>query len=968
MLRGTKSTNANHYFARDVSRGDYYIAGDALPPMWFGKGAERLGLSGQVQKEHFDALCNNRNPFTGEQLTLRRIKPSHDRKPTQGYDFTFDVPKSVSVIWARTQDPAILDAVRSSARDTMAEIERGMMTRVRKKGADHDRVTGNLICAEFMHMETRPTGDDLTTDPQIHIHNFVLNATYCENEEVWKAGQFRELIRNMGYYEADFESRLATRLIALGYEIEQTGKKWEIAGVGKELRDKFSRRTQEIEAEAAKRGITDPKEKAELGAKTRQPKGTSHSPEELQALWSSRMTEKEREQIDRIHAKASSKSRGAEQDTAELGKSPEQRLAEGLNALRENRPLSRSQRTPSLEPTEEAQRKERKLADEAIAFSMEHLTERVASPRKLAVIAEATRRTTGQVHPSEILKAFDRAAIITREVNGQILCTTEAIVKQEQWILQYARAARGRCSPFDVYERFKKGDLNRGQQAVIRHLLSCPDQLMLVRGPAGAGKTTLMKAAISAIEITSARVVQTLAPGTQESRGVLRKEGFRNADTVARFLVDEQMQKRVANGTLWVDEAGKMGTRTMARLLETAASLGCRVILAGDHRQHKSVERGHPFRSLIQHAGLKVAGLSEIVRQRGALKTAIEALANGDAKEGLKRLDKLGAIEQASPEEMRSHIVREYEAARRTKEKLLFIAPTHAAIKEITDTIRNYRKQRGELKGERTLRQLVSKQLTVAQRRDAEVYEVGDVIQFSRGTKSYVPRMAGFKAGEQVTVIGRNLAGGIMVRRDGALDRPLPLKHADRFDVYKAGTIDIARGDIIRITRNGNAKGNVGNIVLPPKRMFPSKLRSGATYKVAGINAAGNVVCTNGMALPRNFGFIEYGYADTSNSFQGQNADRSVILVPNHALRPVSSEHVYVAASRAKHTCVFYVEDKEKFKDAVNSKTREPDASEWAELPRRTLLERILEKKRHHAIEQATTLDDLVKEREGFGR
>src|SRR4051794_17076402 len=106
-MQVVQTNNAKSYFAKDVSRGDYLIAGDALPPMWLGKGAEMLGLTAQVDKQHFDALCNNRHPFKSAQLTLRN---SQDR--THGYDFTFDVPKSVSVLWARTQDPAILEAFR----------------------------------------------------------------------------------------------------------------------------------------------------------------------------------------------------------------------------------------------------------------------------------------------------------------------------------------------------------------------------------------------------------------------------------------------------------------------------------------------------------------------------------------------------------------------------------------------------------------------------------------------------------------------------------------------------------------------------------------------------------------------------------------------------------------------------------------------------------------------------------------
>lgn len=46
--------------------------------------AERLGLSGTIDKADWDALCDNLNPKTGEPLTARR-----NAQRTIGYDFNF---------------------------------------------------------------------------------------------------------------------------------------------------------------------------------------------------------------------------------------------------------------------------------------------------------------------------------------------------------------------------------------------------------------------------------------------------------------------------------------------------------------------------------------------------------------------------------------------------------------------------------------------------------------------------------------------------------------------------------------------------------------------------------------------------------------------------------------------------------------------------------------------------------------
>ena len=50
---------------------DYYSEGQELAGAWRGEGAKRLGLSGEVDKASWEALCDNLDPATGQPLTLR---------------------------------------------------------------------------------------------------------------------------------------------------------------------------------------------------------------------------------------------------------------------------------------------------------------------------------------------------------------------------------------------------------------------------------------------------------------------------------------------------------------------------------------------------------------------------------------------------------------------------------------------------------------------------------------------------------------------------------------------------------------------------------------------------------------------------------------------------------------------------------------------------------------------------------
>src|SRR6202795_1369906 len=257
---------------------DYYSEGQEIVGLWGGKGASRLGLEGTVDKFSFERLCDNLDPRTGEPLTVRTRS---ERRV--GYDFTFSVPKSVSLLYALSGDQDILGAFRGAVDETMRDIEAEMKTRVRKELTNTDRTTGNMVWAEFIHTTSRPV--DGIPDPQLHAHVFAFNTTWDDEERRWKAGQFRELKRDAPYFQAAFRVRLAGKLRDLGFGVERKRDDFEIAGVPADVLKRFSRRTALIEKVAQEKGIIDPDRKAELGAETREKKDKALSWERLQTEW-----------------------------------------------------------------------------------------------------------------------------------------------------------------------------------------------------------------------------------------------------------------------------------------------------------------------------------------------------------------------------------------------------------------------------------------------------------------------------------------------------------------------------------------------------------------------------------------------------------------------------------------------------------------------------------------------------------
>ncbi|HEY0341134.1 MAG TPA: MobF family relaxase [Steroidobacteraceae bacterium] len=289
MLRINQQTNAAAVKSYHSSPAEYYRPGEQeIVGQWGGKAADRLGLAGEVLRPHFERLCDNRHPFTREQLTARMRK---DRRI--GYDFTFDASKSVSILYGLTGDSVLLDAFRSAVRATLEEMEAGVKARVRKFRQFAERIVGNMAWGEFIHFTARPVKGEI--DPHLHAHAFVANACWDHVEHAWKAIDVASLKENGPYWQARFQKRFGKRLAELGYNVAWSGDNFEIAGISRSLIDRFSRRTTQINQAAEQRGITDAKAKDKLGALTREHKRKDATLPELRLRWYERLSD-----IDRI--------------------------------------------------------------------------------------------------------------------------------------------------------------------------------------------------------------------------------------------------------------------------------------------------------------------------------------------------------------------------------------------------------------------------------------------------------------------------------------------------------------------------------------------------------------------------------------------------------------------------------------------------------------------------------------------
>ena len=869
MLRITVSTSAaaaQRYYTAGLARQDYYSEGQEVAGVFRGRAAERLKLPREVSPEAFTALSENKDPATGETLTVRQ-----KAQRRAGYDFTFCAPKGPSLIYAMTRDEHIRAAFETAVQDTMQEIERDMQARVRKDGAAEDRATGNAVWASFTHCLVRPV--DGVPDPALHSHNFMFNCTWDPVEQCWKAGQFHDLHIDRHYYEAAFHARFAAGMRALGFCIERHGKWWDIEGLPKTLLETFSRRTAEIEAAADAKGITDPDAKGALGAKTRKHKEGGLDMETLRRLWRDRMSAGDHPALADVLERAN---------------------ADGASS---------GDRTDGL------------TAQEAFQYAVATLFERESVVSERQVLDAALRYGRGAVQPEELMQAFRQAGngLLTASVDGRILVTTREVLAEEQAMLAFARHGRGSCVPFGVGRpAFRAEGLKSDQEAAVRHVLGSWDRVVLIRGGAGTGKTRLMQAAVPEIERCSGRKVYAFAPSADASRGVLRKEGFAEANTVEHLLRNEVLQQRLKGQILWIDEASLLGARDMGRVFALAERLGCRVILAGDSGQHGSVHRGDALRLLETQAGLRVANVTEIIRQKGAYKEAVAAIARGETVEGFDRLDRLGWVVEAPDEEARYALMGEdYAWHTRAGKTALVVAPTHEEGKRVTAAIRAQLRRDGRLgSDERTLFTLRPLHWTAAEKGEAARYRPGLVVQFEQN-------VAGIKRGERLQVT-RVEEGQVWLRAPDGQEKALPRDQSARFEVYEPSTLALAAGDRIRITHNGqSADGH--------------RLDNGALYTVGGFTRQGDLRLTNGWVIGQDYGHLATGFYTTSHASQGKTVDQVLIAQSALSAPAASREQFYVSVSRGREGVRVYTDDKEALRGQILRSGQRGSATELME-------------------------------------
>lgn len=187
---------------------------DEEPGRWRGRQAAGLGLAGTVDTDQLETLLSGHDPTSGQQLgsaLADRFKADGTViKAVAGYDATFSAPKSLSVWWALTGDPGLLEAHDVAVAAVLDHLEaRGSTTRIRRNNSRAFVDTEGLAMAAFRQSTSRED------DPQIHTH-VVISTKVRATDGRWYALDARYLKRKQralgGIYQSVLRARTGASL------------------------------------------------------------------------------------------------------------------------------------------------------------------------------------------------------------------------------------------------------------------------------------------------------------------------------------------------------------------------------------------------------------------------------------------------------------------------------------------------------------------------------------------------------------------------------------------------------------------------------------------------------------------------------------------------------------------------------------------------------------------------------------
>lgn len=590
--------------------------------------SERARVRTEVAREFFFRE-HGREPADARELAAAVARFSRPRTTAiAGFDLTFSPVKSVSTLWALADPPvaAMIERAHASAvRDALRFIERdALFTRRGTNGVQQVDVTG-LVAAAFTHRDSR------AGEPDLHTHVAVANKVQTLDGR-WLAIDGRMLFKSKVTASETYNTALERHLnVALGLRFAERPEVdrrkipvREVVGVEPVLNDRWSSRRASIDIRRSELATQfqrrhgrppTPVEAIKLAQRaTLETRDAKHEPRTVAVQrreWRSQAAETlgDAMAVDRMVADAlrPCADAGAKVTDAWI----DARAAAVVSQVGQRRATWQVWHLRS-----EAHRQARSA--NVSPDGVDSLVSRIVAAAVERCVALAT--DGDPIVDPQPLRRIDGSSVY--HVAGADLFTSQAILDAEQRIVAAAGRREGRriadaTVNLALLESSTKGvELNAGQAAMVRQMVTSGTCVQLGIAAAGTGKTTAMSVLTRAWEDSGGNVVG-LAPSAAAA-SVLRDQTGASTDTLAKLIHaiqgdPERIPGSIGADTLvLIDEAGMADTLSLDVAISYALERGASVRLIGDHQQLSAIGSGGVLRDIAtQHGAIR---LSEMLR------------------------------------------------------------------------------------------------------------------------------------------------------------------------------------------------------------------------------------------------------------------------------------------------------------------------------------------------------------------